>query len=183
MCQEPQAHLELTLQVEHISWPNTVGCPPMLFVRDAELAMTTKPPLTRQWHPVPTAALATSNIIGRASISPQQETVSPPQPAGEERVNLCSLLSHHFTKRRTSKACSAFSMHPLFLHLLQGCFSPSRLSPCTLLPTAPLQPLGTAAPAPKLPVAVQTSCPKKNHYWLYPIASGRYGPSPEFYCQ
>lgn len=163
MHQEPQAHLKLTLQAKHISWPDTTECPPMLFVRGAELPMTTKPPLTRQWHPVPLAALVTSAVMDMASITPQQGTMSSLQPAGEERVNLCCLLSHHFMKKRTSKVCSAFSMHPL-LHLLQGCFSPSRLSPCTLLPTAPLQPLGAAAPAPKLPVAVQTSWPKKNHY-------------------
>lgn len=154
---------------------------PKLFVRGAELPVTTKPPLARQWHPVPTAALATSDLMDMASITPQQGTRSPLQPAGEERVNLRCLLSHHFTQKRTSKVCSAFSMHPL-LCLLQGCFSPSRLSPCTLLHTVPLQSLCAAAPAPKLPGAVQTSCPKKNHCWLYPTASGRYGPSPGFYC-
>lgn len=135
----------------------------------------------RQWHPVPTAALATSDLMGMASITPQQGTRSPPQVAGEERVNLHCLLSHHLMQKRTSKVCSAISMH-LLLCLLQGCFSPSRRSPCTLLHTVPLQPLGAAASAPKLPGAVQTSCPKKNHYWLYPTASGRYSPSPGFYC-
>lgn len=152
----------------------------MLFVRGAELPTPQRPHpqgsgtqcVQQLWQPKPD---------GYGQHPPQQGTRCPLQPAGEERVNLYCLLSHHFPQKRTSKVCSAFSMHPL-LRLLQGCFSPSRLSPSSLLPTAPLQPLGAAAPAPKLPAALQTSCPEKNHYWLYPIASGRYGPSPEFYC-
>lgn len=51
------------LMVRHHWMPSNAVC------ESAELPTTTKPPLARQQHPVPTAALAPSNIMDMASIT------------------------------------------------------------------------------------------------------------------